>query len=63
MKDLDIGVCNGVTFKFVLFEPKSLVRSTLNEIARVGLVRKGLLLTAIPTTSHNITGNISYCPQ
>ena len=51
MKDLDIGVCNGVTFKFVLFEPKSLVRSTLNEIARVGLVRKGLLLTAIPTTS------------
>ena len=51
MKDLDIGVCNGVTFEVVLFEPKSLVRSTLNEIARVSLVRKGLLLTAIPTTS------------
>ena len=51
MKDLDIGVCNGVTFKFVLFEPKSLVRSTLNEIARVSLVRKGLLLTAIPRTT------------
>ena len=51
MKDLDTRVCNGVTFKFVLFEPKSLVTSTLNEIARVSLVRKGLLLTAIPTTS------------
>ena len=49
MKDLDTRVCNGVTFKFVLFGPKSLVRSTLNEIAQV--IRKGLLLTAIPTTS------------
>ena len=50
MKDLDTRVCNGVTFKFVLFEPKSLVRSTLKEIARVSVVRKGLL-AAIPTTS------------
>ena len=51
MKDLDIGVYNAVTFEFVVFEPKSLVRSTLNEVARVSLVRKGLLLTAIPRTT------------
>ena len=52
MKELDIGVCNGVTFEFELFEPKSLVRiSTLNEVARLSLVGKGLLLTAISTNS------------
>lgn len=51
MKELAIGVCNGVTFEFELFEPESLVRGTLNEIARLSLVGKGLLLTAISTTS------------
>ena len=34
IKELDIGV----TFEFELFEPKSLVRSTSKEIARVSLV-------------------------
>lgn len=50
MKELAIGVCNGVTFEFELFEPKRLVRGTLNEIPRVSLVGKRLLLTAISTT-------------
>lgn len=79
MKELAIGVCNGVTFEFELFEPESLVRGTLNEIARLSLVGKGLLLTAISTTAAvyiyikklkayddfhtEVTGNISYCPQ
>ena len=48
---LGIGVCNSVTFEVELFEPKRLVRGTLNEIARVSLVGKGLLLTAVSTTS------------
>jgi len=51
MKELAIGVCDGVTFESDLFEPNRLVRDTLNEIARVSLVGKGLLLTAISTTS------------
>lgn len=51
MKELAVGVCSGVTCEFELFEPKSLVRGTLNEIARVSLVGKGLLLTTISTTS------------
>ena len=79
MKELAIGVCNGVTFDFELSEPESLVRGTLNEIARLSLVGKGLLLTAISTTAAvyiyikklkayddfhtEVTGNISYCPQ
>lgn len=79
MKELAIGVCNGVTFEFELFEPESLVRGTLNEIAQLSLVGKGLLLTAISTTAAvyiyikklkayddfhtEVTGNISYCPQ
>ena len=79
MKELAIGVCSGVTFEFELFEPESLVRGTLNEIARLSLVGKGLLLTAISTTAAvyiyikklkayddfhtEVTGNISYCPQ
>ena len=53
MKDLDTRVCNGVTFKFVLFEPKSLVTSTLNEIARVSLVRKGAVVDG---HSDNLSG-------
>ena len=55
MKELAFGVCNGVTFEFELLEPKSLVRiNTLNEIARLSLVGKGLLLTAISTNSQYI---------
>ena len=39
-KEVDIGDYNGFTFEFELFEPKSLVKSRLKEIARVILVLK-----------------------
>ena len=41
MKELGRGVCNGVTFEFELFEPKSLVKRYIERDRAVKSSRKG----------------------
>ena len=64
-KEVDVGDHNGFTFEFELFEPKSLVKSRLTEIARgwcwrtfwqpLHYSKKTLMMTS----TQNVTGNIS----
>ena len=64
-KEVDVGGHNGFTFEFELFEPKSLVKSRLKEMARgwcwrtfwqpLHYSKKTLMMTS----TQNVTGNIT----